>query len=197
MRKIMIDYDGVIVNTIQAIVSIYQDDFRSYKKFKPIHWSEIETWNFTELDATTPEYINTYFNQKRFFDRVEMMPMANTALEYLHFVLGYEICIVSSGYSPNLVLKEKWVKENIPYATFIGVNLKEYKDKSHVDMSGCLFVDDSVNNLETSNATLKICFGEEYEWNKNWDGIRIVNWCDFLRVFKDIESGWLRHTKGV
>ena len=53
---------------------------------------------------------------------------------------------------------------------------QEYKDKSHIDMSDGIFIDDSVNNLETSNAAIKICFGDEYPWNEKWKGIRCANW---------------------
>ena len=62
------------------------------------------------------------------------------------------------------------------------VDFKEFSDKSHIDMSDGIFIDDSVNNLITSNAELKICFGDEYDWNKNWNGIRCANWCDIWRL---------------
>lgn len=90
----------------------------------------------------------------------------------------YEITIVSSGYSPNLVAKELWINKHLPYCNFIGVNLKEYKDKSHINMQDGIFIDDSMQNLVTSNAILNICFGDDYEWNKNWQGIRCRNWMD-------------------
>lgn len=90
----------------------------------------------------------------------------------------YEITIVSSGYSPNLTAKELWINKHLPYCNFIGVNLKEYKDKSHINMQDGIFIDDSMQNLVTSNAILNICFGDDYEWNKNWQGIRCRNWMD-------------------
>ena len=98
---------------------------------------------------------------------------------------NYDITIVSSGYSPNLRAKEIWIRKNLPYCDFIGVNLKEYKDKSHVDMSSdVIFIDDSANNLITSNAKLKICFGDKYPWNKDWTGIRCANWNDVHNFLK-------------
>ena len=90
----------------------------------------------------------------------------------------YEITIVSSGYSPNLTAKELWINKHLPYCNFIGVNLKEYKNKSHINMQDGIFIDDSMQNLVTSNAILNICFGDDYEWNKNWQGIRCRNWMD-------------------
>ena len=173
-NKIFLDYDGCIVNTIKCICSLYNEDSQYYKNFIPINWWEVNTWDFAECNCATPEYINTYFNQQRFFDRIEYMDWAEKILDILKE--DFEITIVSSGYSPNLIAKEKWVKEHLAYCNFIGVNLKEYKDKSHIDMSDDIFIDDSVNNLETSNAAIKICFGDEYPWNEKWDGIRCANW---------------------
>ena len=172
--KIFLDYDGCIVNTIKCICSLYNEDFQYYKNFIHINWWEVNTWDFAECNCATPEYINTYFNQQRFFDRIEYMDWAEKILDILKE--DFEITIVSSGYSPNLIAKEKWVKEHLPYCNFIGVNLKEYEDKSHIDMFDGIFIDDSANNLETSNAAIKICFGDEYPWNKKWDGIRCANW---------------------
>ena len=53
-------------------------------------------------------------------------------------------------------------------------------------MSDGIFVDDSAQNLFTSNAKVKICFGDEYEWNKNWNGIRCFNWCELYNLLKPI-----------
>ena len=58
--------------------------------------------------------------------------------------------------------------------------LKTHKDKSCVDMSGGIFIDDSSNNLITSNADIKFCFGKEYPWNKDWTGIRFKRWMSVL-----------------
>lgn len=169
----------MIVNTIKAITSLYNEDFVAYKKYKPINWTDVETWNFEELSASNPEYINHYFNQPRFFDRLEFMD--NFLDVYNCFLKDFDITVVSSGYSPNLKLKEEWIKKYFPNMKFIGVNLKEYSDKSHIDMSDGVFIDDSYNNLCTSNAQIHICFGELYKWNEPWVGIRCTNWFDVWR----------------
>lgn len=51
-------------------------------------------------------------------------------------------------------------------------------------MSGSLFIDDSAHNLTTSNAEIKICFGEIYPWNKNWDGKHYWNWNMIYQIYK-------------
>ena len=100
----------------------------------------------------------------------------------------YEITIVSSGYSPNLKAKEIWINKNIPYCKFIGVNLKEHEDKSHIFMSDGIFIDDSSKNLITSNALVNICFGDKYLWNEDWIGFRCNNWNDIKKFLKGDEG---------
>ena len=183
-RKLFLDYDGCIVNTILAITEMYNDDFQYYKDYKPIGWWDVMTWDFEELKCVSKEYINTYFNQKRFFDKIRYMPDAYETICELNKY--YDITIVSTGYSPNLKGKKLWVKEHLPFCEFIGINLKEYSDKSHIDMSGNgnIFIDDSANNLITSNCENRICFGEVYPWNEDWTGTRIKNWEEILGGLK-------------
>ena len=181
MKKLYVDYDGTIVNTIKTIVSLYNEDFKYYKDYEYIHWEDINTWNFLECNCASSEYINTYFNQQRFYDNLEYMDNAKEVLDRLS--KEYEIIIVSMGYSPNLYGKKIWILENIPYAKFIGVNFKEYPDKSHIDMSDDIYIDDNEKNLNT-NAKENICFGKIYEWNKNWNGKRIYDWIELENYLK-------------
>lgn len=183
--KIILDIDGTTWNLIKCITDIYNEDFKFYSKFKPIDWSEIKTWDFQELELATPEYINYYFNQPRFFEKVQLMEHAKEVIDWLSE--RFEIIFCSMCYSPNGRGKDQWIKENFPYAKFLNVNLKEYPDKSHLDMTGAIFLDDSCHNLETSNATIKVCFGEIYPWNESWDGDRCYNWLDFKNYIEDLD----------
>ena len=175
-KTIYLDFDNTIVNTTEAICTLYNEDFCYYKKFKPVSWYDIETWCFKECSCATKEYINTYFNQPRFFEKVQFIYYAKETIEKL--AQEYNIKIVSMGYKPNLRLKKEWIKKNLPGIDFIGVNLKKHKDKCHIDMSNGVLIDDNVNMLITSNAQGKICFGETYKWNEEWTGIRAINWVD-------------------
>ena len=185
-KKLFVDFDGTIVNTVAAICSLYNEDFKYYKDFIPVKWWEVNTWNFEECNCNTTEYINTYFNQQRFFDKLTYMDWAKETLDELKD--DYEITIVSSGYSPNLKAKEIWINENLSYCKFIGVNLKEHEDKSHIFMGDGIFIDDSSKNLITSNALVNICFGDKYSWNEDWTGFRCNNWNDVKKFLKGDEN---------
>ena len=176
MNNIFVDFDGCIVNTIKAICDLYNEDFKYYENYIPINWWDIESWSFNECNCASPEYIDTYFNQQRLFDKLTYMDWAKEVLIELN--KNHNIFVVSHGNPPNLIAKEIWIKENLPFCHFIGVNLEIFKDKSCIDMNDGIFIDDCESNLVTSNSREKICFGELYQWNKNWNGTRCKNWMD-------------------
>lgn len=180
-KTIFCDMDCTLFNTIAAIVFLYDEDFKYYSDYEKVHWIDVKSWDFAELKVATKEQINTYFNTQRFFDTVEMYANAKEVLDELS--KEYNIVFVSHGFSPNLRAKEVWIKEHFPYAKFIGVNLKEHKDKSCVDMNGGIFIDDRADNLKSSNAEVKVCFGDDYKWNEDFNSdrknhFRTYNWTD-------------------
>lgn len=105
------------------------------------------------------------------------MPGAYTALKELS--KDFDISVISAGYSPNLLNKNEWIKEYLPFVKhFIPVNLKEHKDKSNFNLSDGIFIDDEVKNLVTSDAPYKILFGQSQTWNGCWEGLKSNNWSD-------------------
>lgn len=183
---IYVDFDNTMVNTTQAICDLYNKDFKYYSKFTPIDYTDVKTYEFSELQCASSEIINFYFNTKRLFKHLRFYGGCLPALRKLHNY-GYEIVIVSHGYRPNAKLKKKFIKKYIPFADFIWVDLKYHKDKASVDMSDGIFIDDDCKNLDSSNAKYKICFGEEYDWNKNDKYKRCRNWFNvFNYLFYEI-----------
>ena len=194
-RKLFLDFDNTIVNTTKAIVSLYNEDFKYYKDFKPVDWHTINTYDFEECALASKEYINMYFNQPRFFRHLDFMPSPTIGIGFIFTSVQsylnalnefFDVTIVSLGYSPNLKGKIKWLKhvylDNQYGFNFIGVNMKEYHDKSHIDMSGGILVDDNARMLETSNASTKICFGDIHSWNDTWTGLRAKDWKELTYI---------------
>ena len=175
--KIYCDLDGVVFNTIECICKMYNDEFKNHPAFEKIQWWEINTWDFEECKLTTKKHINMYFNKKKFFENVKMMNNTKIVIDNL-YKQGFKIIFVSMGAKQNLDLKKKWIKKNFPYAKFIGCDLRKYKDKSHINMKKSIIIDDSSQNLFSSNAEYKILFGEFYTWNIDWEGRRCRFWED-------------------
>ena len=182
--NIYVDFDGVIVNTVKAIVSMYNEDFKYYKGFEEIDYKTVNTWNFEELTLADTKTIDHYFNRERFFNRLEFMTGAHVVLKEL--AKKHDVYVVSMGYSPNLLGKQEWLSKNMPFVKLIGCNYKEYPDKAHIDMSDGIFIDDSFNNLQTSNAKYRILYGKNFSWNEGWDGVQIENWLEIFNYINDI-----------
>lgn len=175
-KTIYLDFDGTMVNTIKSIVGLYNEDFRYRRGFVPVNWWDVKTWDFVECEFAPLEYLDEYFNQPRFFERLEFMPWAKDVITLLQE--SYTIKVVSMGNAPNLVGKKGWLKFYFPDVEFVGIDFAAYTDKAHIDMSDGILIDDCSENLRTSNAAEKICFGEEYVWNEDWTGERLASWMD-------------------
>ena len=177
-KTLILDFDGVIVNTIEAICYMYNRHYDEEEDFIPAKWWEVNAWNFTdECPLMEEQVVDDFFDSPEFFKCVKFMHWADEFIPRLAEIYNIKIC--STGTTQNLIYKGEWIKKHLPCVTeFIGVNLDEYKDKSHIDMTSCIFVDDSEANLFTSNAETRICFGDLYSWNENWTGRRIFNWTD-------------------
>ncbi|MDE7476624.1 MAG: hypothetical protein K2M91_01515 [Lachnospiraceae bacterium] len=181
--KLYCDYDNTLVNSIKTIAYLYNEDYKYYPDYKYIHWTDINTYNFAECNCAMTKDLVRYFTQPRFFEKSEFMDNAKEVLNKLKD--KYEIIIVSMGLSQNLFGKEIWIKDNLPFAKFIGINMEDYKDKSHIDMSDGILIDDEKRYLDSSNANTKICFGDVYEWNEQWSGKRCYNWFELKKYLME------------
>lgn len=177
---IFLDFDGTLVDSISSICKLYNKDFRYYEDFCPVLPTQIQTYDFSECTCASKEIIHTYFQTPRFFNSLKFMPGAVGALRFIKN--DFNINIVSHGFQANLLAKRLWIEKHIPHATFTGIDLSQTKDKSCVDMSGSIFVDDMVSNLDSSNAKHKIIFGKTYPWNEDEHGYtRCKDWIDLGR----------------
>ena len=181
-KRLIVDFDNVLVDSTQAIVDLYNEDFQYYNGFKAVRACDMHTYGFKELTLASEEYVNHLWNRPRFFSRLKPMPYAREILEVLTIWYGIEVATL--GFSPSL--KQKSYDINHKFPNIIKkinlINFKEFKDKSHLDMTNAVFIDDQANNLVSSNAVRKICFGDVEEWNSNWSGERCYNWHDVLNA---------------
>lgn len=171
----MISKGGVITNFIDAIVSLYNEDFQAYPNYHYIKPKDIHTWNFEECKCANADIFNMYFNTPRFYRNLKFMDQADVFLWLLSY--QFDFVIVSFGNPANLKLKKMWIDKKLKLfindskmlnqanTKFIGLDFAEYNNKSCVDMSDGIFIDDTYEHLVTSNAKHKMVFGKQYPWN--------------------------------
>lgn len=190
MRNMYIDVNGVIANHVKAVVELYNYDFREKDGFREVQADEINTWEMRELSCATKQERYNYFTDDRFFDVLNVMPDFERVITNLYKSGQYTFTLVTLGSKVNLEKMEKWLKDHVMN---IGIPMKlimldeaEYNDKSSIDMAGVIFIDDKLENLETSNAKTKIVFGRKHGYNEQFRGIRLIDWEDIEGYF----IGW-------
>ena len=176
ISQIFLDADGVIFASCDAIIQIlnerYGGDFKG---------SDVTSWDFQCCYPNmTSEEIEDTFADPRFFEIVK--PIQGV----LKFIDRYrdKIVIVTKAATDNFIHKRKWFDEHgYSDVPIIGLPLNVSKSLINMDRvdSWSLFIDDSTNNLNDSNADFKIQFREynddkEREWQKGWDGLVMYNW---------------------
>lgn len=188
--KLYLDFDNTIVNTGETIVDILNKRYGMTQK-----WEYIKRYDFKDLfPALTKEEFHKLFESGRLYHNVSFLTGAREVIYSIR--RSFEIEIVSMGTNENKLLKDRWLALNFPakyILTVLDYN-SSYFDKSGVDMSDGIFIDDSSECLRSSNAKVKILLsnGLETEWNReeNDDFYIVQNWNeigDMLKFY--IEKG--------
>lgn len=175
-----LDFDSTLVQSISAIISMVNEDRNTnYEHIK------VNQWNFGNVVPLTNEEVEKYFEDDRFFERLELFDNVVDVLEKNSKYYNY--IILTKGSKLNLEKKEKWVKENLPIVDkFIGLIYNDSMDKSNVNMyENSVHIDDVTECLTTSKAKYKIMFKEkergECSWNRNWDRATATDWVEVDR----------------
>jgi 5'(3')-deoxyribonucleotidase len=181
IQKLILDFDLTIVNSIKKIVELYDTDFNLYKNYKKVHWTNINTYSFDELTLINRDIVLDYFDDHRFFYKLEYMDNAKEVLDKLKN--KYELIVCSMGRQMNLYYKKEWLNNNLPYIKFEGVDLN-HGNKQSIDMSGAIILDDNIDNLHNCNADVKLIFGDKYPWNSNNPNMyhRCWNWIEVEKL---------------
>lgn len=183
MKKIFLDFDEVIVDTIKALRLMYLIECQVLVSDEDLR-NKLYRWDCKDIFPYWYDnggHMGDIFNKKEFFDHLYIKDgMFQLIYDLIHD--GYEVIIVTKGTNKNISHKAKYISQNFPDIETIYMNIpngKKQLGKGLIDMSGGIFVDDNQANLESSNADIKICFGSygfNKEWNEQWDcGWKVSN----------------------
>jgi 5'(3')-deoxyribonucleotidase len=179
--NLFLDFDLTIVDSLQAVCDVYNLKYSYHPNFNTAYWYNCDRYDLKDICPLETD-IHSLFSDKSFFENLQFInPNTKEVIEKL--CDKYNVSICSIGVPLNIHYKALWIAENLPClknSIFIMTNPSQdiVMDKSSINMANGIIVDDVASNLDTSNAELKICFGDIFNWNENWKGERCFNWTD-------------------
>lgn len=185
-KTVYIDIDDTIVNFSKQAVQKLNKICQTNKNYM-----ESIKFDFVDLfpDLSREEKEKIYFDN--FYEGIEKFENMEEVL--LEINKNFNIVFVTKGRKNSLKEKEEWLKNNlnkkIKYK-FIGLPMTS--DKTEVDMSNGIIIDDQYKYVEKSKANIKILYSynrKETEWNNyltNIDAYIVENWQQILEILNFI-----------
>ena len=162
--KVFLDFDGTITNTMEAYCLLYTQLYKDHPDFKEPDHTKVREWHFKDQCplAADKEICKQMFWHDDFFRYLKPFPNAYEVIQKQQEY--YDISICSNGYPENIAKKALWIRDHMPFIkSTVYVNGGSHTGKGIVDMRGALLLDDHIDNLTTTSATVVICYGPEYE----------------------------------
>ena len=167
--NIFVDVDNTIFDSTSKVLNLLNKFYNT--QIKP---EEIKEYNFKDkFPDLSNETVRKIFDKKDFY--YDYMYINTTALASIKVFIDNLKCRVSFvtlGTQENLINKRNWIDDicystNIYYNEYYG-DTNNVSDKTFVDMSGGIFIDDNIKCLRNSNADIKILLknNSENNWNK-------------------------------
>lgn len=180
--KLFLDFDNTIVNSMKAFCEVYNELFKDHSDFKEANWEKVDSYNFKNVCPLLHDNFNAIhdiFEHELFFEKLDFIDKnAQKVINALSTCFDIYIC--TYGTIKNIYLKHQWIEKNLPVIKKC-IYLTD-ADKSVIDMSDGIFIDDREDFLYLSNAAYKFCFGKEYQWNVYWIGERLQNWNQVYQI---------------
>lgn len=189
--KIYIDCDDTITESSKTVIDILN---KRYDLSKTI--DDLGDWEYkTIVPGISSEEVCRIFNSEEFWDNITVKENFLTTYEKIKDT--FDFVVVSMCEKENRYFKEKFLKRTLDLE-LIGIPFHEMEctthDKSSVDMRGGIHIDDRMDCLETSTATIKILLQNHrpQRWNKpiaNIDNLYVVNdWYEIEKILLFFEN---------
>lgn len=187
-RTIYIDVDDVILKSSEQIIRMLQ---RRYNINKTIY--DLRDWKYKSIYKNfSKEDLILFFKSEEFWKEVEYNKELIDYFEEANLINKYNLILVTKGTKENLEKKYEYLydinffKKNEKKIGFIGIDLEESKSK--VKMLKGIQIDDSIENLIDTDATLKILltnglqtnYNHLDKWPKNIQNFYVVNMTEEL-----------------
>lgn len=189
-KKIYIGFDDTLVDSTKLILEIYNQRYK-----EDVSPSDVQAFELMTHCSRLGEYhdgdynreIEEYYSSDHFWNNIKPKGKVTEVLNQLKED-GFELILVSNGGALNLEKKLVYTQEVFPMFDrylFLCQNSQPYT-KRDIDMSDCVFIDDTVRYLSESKAAVKIMFGKNMKGNRNPGYFNSSNWADIHRYIQRI-----------
>lgn len=193
MKTLFIDFDSTIVDSSRAVIDVLNKYCIKEKEHKIKETHTLE-WNFTDIVPKKYQVlIPSIFETPMFFKELKLFDGVYETLEEISKYT--RVVIVSIGTRLNIKQKMDWIETHLPFVEFIPIIKKQENlvmNKSIINMSNGIMIDDHEDNLYSCNADIKVCYannGYDYSVNRKW---RKENDICFSQWRKDVEGKILK-----
>lgn len=159
--KVFVDFDDTLVKSRKSIVKCINDMFHLSRTE-----DDVTDWGFRSLKGDlTKKELEGLFESDAFWNNVEFYEGAIDTLA------GHDVYLCTVGTTENLRRKSQFLSEHsLPYhEAFVNSDRGQtMKDKKMFDMAGAIQIGDTWQELEQTNASIKILFKDyrDYSWQQ-------------------------------
>lgn len=185
--SVYVDCDDTILNSSVAVIDILNKYFNKNKTIEDLH-----DWNYRSIEKTiTADDICKIYESDEFWSIVKVN--AGFLNFYQRYKTKFNWIVVSKGTKRNLLQKKIYLEKIFDNFQFIGVeifNPDKQLSKSSLDMSNSIQIDDVFEELEDTNANIKILLtnNRKFYWNKikpNVENLYAVqNWEEISQILE-------------
>lgn len=187
--NLYIDFDNVITNSSEIIVELLNEKYHCNKNF-----NDLTEYNFSDLFPMLDYWdIEKLFKSEELFKRVKIIDGFNDFMK-LNSEKFEKLFVVTIGTKENLEMKRKFLTDNkLGFIELIGIENHGNNNKSLVDMSDGILIDDNSECLRSSNAMIKVLFQPYKRWKwaqkeANDNFIIVKSWNDFSNFFESLNK---------
>lgn len=173
------DFDNTITASADKIIYLANKEYKTKVKFGT--WS---AWNFTDIFPQMTDPLK-FFRNPNFFKGLHFIDKDMLGVLKVLHKLGFDMRIVTIGCEENIDLKVNWIQKNLPFFNLKDSHflIQDGLGKSSVDLSDGILIDDHIQNLDSSNAWHKICFGKVTDYNKHAEELGYFRTSNSLILF--------------
>jgi len=187
MLKIAIDLDNTILDVPTTIINLH-NELNKNNKIKYDENTKID-WKFKPVIKTDEELAELFklFDHPSFYDKA--ITYANAIKIINELSMQNDVCIISKHMESRKPLTQEWIYKTFPTIKLIFVDNFEDKGQALKEFGADIIIDDRIDALDSCNDIVpyKILYGN-YDWNKNYKGLRVQNWEELEIMIKNINK---------